>query len=61
MPNNQKSLPPSRSLHPLAGSHLTLGGCEHGLCVGFAKDIKEQGLHLCGGRPILKDGPFHTL
>jgi len=27
MPNCQDSLPPLRSLHPFASSHLTLGGC----------------------------------
>ena len=31
------------------------------ICIGFAKNPKEQGLHLCGGGSILKDSPFDTL
>jgi len=48
MPNYQESFSPLRSLHTFAGSHLTLGGCEHGFCVRVASDLKEQGLHLYG-------------
>ena len=59
MPSYQESFTTSRSLYTFAGSHLPLGGCEHELCVGVAKDTTKQGFHLCGCGPFPKDGSLH--
>jgi len=58
MPSRQESFTTSRSIHTFADSHLPLGGCEHGFCVGIAKDTMKQRLHLYGCGPFLKMAHF---
>ena len=42
MSSHQESFTTSRPLHTFVGSHLPLGGCEHGLCIGVAKDTTKK-------------------